>query len=221
MVNYNDVVIGFIERFKINASNIDELCYEFYALFKDDAISVAIERPSCSRIVIIGKDFEVRVYISPNGEGTLATFINTKNNIQTVAGNFKRFLISLNKILLSLANIVEEPTIILRMIIAPKLESAAHVLQAFRDLGMVVETIDKKFINDFNVTIIKGFYIGKNLRKHQTTVSMITNERTEIGITIESKVHLETLYRDNVLHELIVELYNVLTYFEKSLTSKE
>ncbi|MEL9939997.1 MAG: hypothetical protein QW632_02885 [Ignisphaera sp.] len=220
MANYSDVLIGFIERFKISVSHIDELCYEFYALFKDDAISIAIERPSCSRIVIVGKDFEVRVYMSPSGEGTLATFVNAKNDIQIVVGNLKKFLTSLNKILLSLSNIVEEPTIILRMIITLKSETVAHILQIFKDLGMVVEAIDKKLINDFNVTIIKGFYIGKNLRRHQATVSMITNERTEIGITIESKVQPEILYRDNVFRELIVELYNALTHFGELLSNK-
>lgn len=218
MTGYDDVLIGLIERFTIDVGNVDELCYEFYTMFKDNAVSIAIERPSCSRIVVIGKDFEVRVYVSPNGEGTLAMFVNTKNNIHTIVDNFRRFLTSINKTLFSLANIVEEPTIILRMIIAPNYGSADLVLQAFKNMGMVVEAIDKRFVNDFNVIIIKGFYIGKNLRKHQTTISMVTNDRIEIGITVESKIQLEILYRDSLFHELVTDLYNTLKYFENSLS---
>ncbi|MDK6029100.1 hypothetical protein QPL79_06960 [Ignisphaera sp. 4213-co] len=219
MISYNNVLIGFIERFSIDLNSIDELCYKFYSSFKDSAVSIAIERPSCARIVIVGKDFEIRVYMSPTGEGTLSTFISVKQDVYNIIENLKKFLMPINKTVSSLANIMDEPIILLRIILTPSSKTINHILQLFKNMGIVIEVIDRRLINDFNVTIVKGFYIGKNLRKYQVTLSIITNSRVEVGVTVEAKMHIEMLYRDNLLFDFIKDLYSLLTYFEESLIS--
>ena len=219
-----EILLGLIEKFAMDINKVDELCYEFYSMFKDFAVSIAIERPTCSRIVILGKDFEIRLYISPSGEGTLAMFIrmfiDIWSNFVIAFEDIKKILIPVIKTLLSIAKICDDPIIILRDNITIHFKSIANLIEFLRESGMAIEYTDRKIFNDLEIFVIRGFCIGRNLKKYQVTFSVLTNEKIEAGITIESKTKLDVICNDTMLFSFIKELYDFLLDLEKILHEK-
>ncbi|GEM_PF-1478306 len=213
-----EVLVGLIKRFRIDTSRLDDFCYDVYSIFKDHALSMAIERPSCSRIVILGKDFEVRLYISHSGEGVLTLFFTLLPEA-TTAGNLGRTLALLLKTLSSMITASSDPVVVVRNVVFSSVKSVNNLIASLTSMGIVLESIDKKIVNGFEILTLRGFYIGENLKKYTITLSFVTSDRNEIGVTVETRVNEELLHNLNTFLNYVKKMYSFILDLENSLVS--
>jgi hypothetical protein len=213
-----EVVIGLIKKFHIDMSKLDDFCYEVYSVFKDYALSMAVERPSCSRIIVLGKDFEVRLYVSQTGEGILTLFFVLLPEVGVRKG-LEKALTSLLKTLSSMITASNEPIVVVRNIVLSSVRSINTIVTSLIDAGVVLESIDRRVVEDFEILTLKGFFIGENLRKYSIMLSFATGDKSELGITIETRVDEALLHDFNTFLNYVKKIYSFMLNLENSLVN--
>jgi hypothetical protein len=213
-----EVVIGLIKKFHIDMSKLDDFCYEVYSVFKDYALSMAVERPSCSRIIVLGKDFEVRLYVSQTGEGILTLFFVLLPEVGVRKG-LEKALTSLLKTLSSMITASNEPIVVVRNIVLSSVRSINTIVASLIDAGVVLESIDRRVVEDFEILTLKGFFIGENLRKYSIMLSFATGDKSELGITIETRVDEALLHDFNMFLNYVKKIYSFMLNLENSLVN--
>jgi len=213
-----EVVIGLIKKFHIDMSKLDDFCYEVYSVFKDYALSMAVERPSCSRIIVLGKDFEVRLYVSQTGEGILTLFFVLLPEVGVRKG-LEKALTSLLKTLSSMITAGNEPIVVVRNIVLSSVKSINTIVASLIDAGVVLESIDRRIVENFEILTLKGFFIGENLRKYSVMLSFTTGDKSELGITIETRVNEALLHDFNMFLNYVKKIYSFMLDLENSLVN--
>jgi hypothetical protein len=216
-----EVLVGLVKKFRISVNKLDDFCYEIYSLFRNYALSMAIERPSCSRIVVLGKDFEVRLHISHDSESVLTLFFTLLPEMSHATEDLERKLVLLFRTLSSMIITSSEPTVIVRSVIFSPIKSINHLTASLTRMGIVLESIDKKFINDFEILTLRGFYIGENLKRCSIVLSLITGERSELSMTVETRISEELLLNLNMFLNYVKKIYDFIIDLENYLINSD
>jgi hypothetical protein len=88
-------------------------------------------------------------------------------------------------------------------------------------MGIVLESIDKKFINDFEILTLRGFYIGENLKRYSIVLSLITGERSELSMTVETRISEELLLNLNMFLNYVKKIYDFIIDLENYLINSD
>ncbi|MCS7111710.1 MAG: hypothetical protein N3D82_02395 [Ignisphaera sp.] len=188
--------------------HIDELCYGIYSLFKNDALSIAIERPFCNRVVIVGKDFEVRFFNSIKNDSIISIALEVRDSI------FKNVMNFLSNVLVQISRILPKGSLIdknvklgIHTTIKVDQINVEELCQKLFNLSIVLDRTEDRVVEGFPIMVIRGSTIGYDLRRYEITIAMLTSERVELSITIETYIYL-----DKILNGIIYinELINII-----------
>jgi len=188
-------VISLTQKFIINIGNVDELCYQIYSIFRDNALSMAIDRPSCNRMIIIGKDFELRVYVTTQYEGIISIFMELENNIKQFFNNINNLLSNIYKVLNKICNIEPNIRVTLRKIFRTRNKIDINLIQLkLKNLGIATVSKEEKIIDDLHLRIFHGTIIGKKLKKYDIYITLLQNDNIELGLTVDFRSSYNELY---------------------------
>lgn len=188
-------IISLTLKFIINIGNVDDLCYQIYSIFRDNALSMAIDRPSCSRMIIIGKDFELRVYVTTQYEGIISIFMELENNTKQFFNNINNLLSNIYKVLNKICNIEPNIRVSLRKIFRTKNKIDINLIQLkLKNLGIAIVSKEEKIIDDLHLKIFHGTIIGKKLKKYDIYITLLQNDNIELGLTIDFRSYYNELY---------------------------
>jgi hypothetical protein len=203
-----EIVAGVIKKFSIGSvDSLDELCYSLYNMFKDFGASIAVERYTCSKMTIVDRNLEIRFYVSPIGDGVIASFFvlepatNSKSLIHS--------LIQLYKMLTKLVTI-KETNLVLRCSSALDTTPtfATNLYNTLPKIGIALENVEERTAdNIYKLTVIKGFYIGEGLQKRGVLIALISNDTNELSITIETKIDESITLNKQMLENQIAEVH--------------
>ncbi|ADM28691.1 hypothetical protein Igag_1898 [Ignisphaera aggregans DSM 17230] len=188
-------VISLTQKFIINIGNVDELCYQIYSIFRDNALSMAIDRPLCNRMIIIGKDFELRVYVTTQYEGIISIFMELENNIKQFFNNINNLLSNIYKVLNKICNIEPNIRVTLRKIFRTRNKIDINLIQLkLKNLGIATVSKEEKIIDDLHLKIFHGTIIGKKLKKYDIYITLLQNDNIELGLTVDFRSSYNELY---------------------------
>jgi len=188
-------IISLTQKFIINIGNVDDLCYQIYSIFRDNALSMAIDRPSCSRMIIIGKDFELRVYVTTQYEGIISIFMELENNTKQFFNNINNLLSNIYKVLNKICNIEPNIRVTLRKIFRTRNKIDINLIQLkLKNLGIAIVSKEEKIIDDLHLEIFHGAIIGKKLKKYDIYITLLQNDNIELGLTIDFRSSYNELY---------------------------
>lgn len=184
---------------------IDEFCYSIYSLFKGNALSIAIERPFCNRIIVIGKNFEIKFFNSTKNGSIISIAVET-NDI--ILKNMKIFLsnllLQLNRILPKRSSIDKNVKLGIHTTVKVDQINVEELTQKLFNLSIVLDGTEDKVVEGFPIMLIRGSIIGYDLRKYEIIIAMLASEGVELSITIEVNIHLDKISNAiNYINELI------------------
>jgi hypothetical protein len=203
-----EVVAGVIKKFSIGSvDSLDELCYSLYNMFKDFGASIAVERYTCSKMTIVDRNLEIRFYVSPIGDGVIASFFVLEP--ATNSKSLVHSLIQLYKLLSKLVTI-KETNLVIRC--SSTLDTvptfATNPYSTLPKIGIALENVEERTANDiYKLTIIKGFYIGEGLQRRDVLIALISNDTNELSITIETKIDESITLSKQLLENRIAEVH--------------
>ncbi len=205
-------IISLTQKFTINIGNMDDLCYQIYSIFRDNALSMAIDRPSCSRMIIIGRDFELRVYVTTQYEGVISILMELENNVNQFFNNINSLLSNIHKVLNKICNIEPSIRVSLRKIFRTKNKIDFNLIQLkLKNLGIAIMSKEEKIIDELNLKIFHGTIIGKKLKKYDIYVTLLQNNNIELGLTIDFRSHYNELY------DFLKEANNLMNIIELNI----
>lgn len=176
-----------------------------YSLFKNAASSIAVERPFCNRVVIVGKDFEVRFFNSTKNNGIIGIAIEVRDDILK---NVKKFLsetiLQLNKILPKKSTIDNYTKLGIHTTLKVDHINVEELIQKLFSLSIILDKTEDKIIEGFPIIVIKGSTIGYDLRKYEITIAMLASENIELSITVETFIYMDKMFNAiNYINDLI------------------
>ncbi len=189
----------------IDDSYIDEFCYGIYSLFKGNALSIAIDRPFCNRVIIVGKDFEVKFFNSAKNGSIISIAVEIND---TILKNMKTFLdnslLQLNKVLPKKSFIDRNVKLGIHTTIKVDQINVEELIQKLFSLSIVLDRTEDKMVEGFPIMIIRGSTIGYDLRRYEIIIAILASENIELSITIEVSIHLDKIFNAiNYINELI------------------
>lgn len=189
----------------IDSSYIDEFCYTIYSLFKNAALSMAVERPLCNRVVIVGKNFEVRFFTSSTSNSVISIIIETDNNmLKNVKSFLNNTLLQLNKAVPKRGSIDKNIKLGIHTTLKTNQINIEELIQKLFNLSIVLDRTENRMIEGFPIMVIKGSIIGYDLRKYEVAISVLTSDGVELSITIETNICLDKMFNAiNYLNDLL------------------
>ncbi len=207
-------ILSLTQKFIVSIGGIDDLCYQIYSIFRDNALSIAIDRPSCSRMIIIGKEFELRIYITTQYEGVISIFIELDSTLKQSFNNINNLLSSVYKILNKICNIEPSIRVSLRKILRTRNKIDLNLIQSkLKDLGIAIISREERIVDDLHLDVLHGTIIGRKLKKYDIYITLLQSNDVELGLTIDFKSP------HNELYSFLEEANNMMKVIELSIAS--
>jgi len=188
-------IISLTQRFTINIGDVDDLCYQVYSMFRDNALSMAIDRPSCNKMIVVGKNFELRIYVNTQYEGIINIIMELENNIRQFLNNIGNLLSNIYRVLNKFCSIEPYIRVSLRRIFRSRNKIDINLLQMkLESLGIAIVSKEERVIDDLYLRIFRGTIIGRKLKKYDVYVTLLQNGNIELGLAIDFKSYYNELY---------------------------
>jgi len=170
---------------------------------------MAIERPSCNRVVIVGKNFEVKFFVSPTSKSIIGIALEVNDDILKDTKNFlNNILLQLNKILFKKSIVDENIKLGIHTTLKIDQINIEDLIQKLFTLSVVLDKTENKNVEGFPIVVIKGNIIGYDLRKYDITIAILASEEIELSIAIETNIYIDKIFNAiNYINNLI----NIIT----------
>jgi hypothetical protein len=170
---------------------------------------MAIERPSCNRVVIVGKNFEVKFFVSPTNNSIIGIALEVSDDLLKDAKNFlNNILLQLNKILFKKSIVDENIKLGIHTTLKIDQINIEDIIQKLFTLSVVLDKTESKNVEGFPIVVIKGNIIGYDLRKYEITIAILASEEIELSIAIETNIYIDKIF--NAIN-YINNLVNIIT----------
>lgn len=215
----SDVVVGITRRIAIDGKDVEDLCYSLYAAFRWIAQTIAIDRVTCSKIIVMGKGFELRMFVNLEGIGAV-TAIATLNRASEVDEFAAKVLTPLDGVLsrCSVRHLESAVRVFARTTARPKTFKIRDLVTRLEKAGVAIRYTDEKELEGGIVVTIGGVLISKDLRRCNVVLSASTSisgfSNLEIAVEAAAKPaevgsSMRDLYYAASLLRCIVEAQSV------------
>lgn len=203
-------------KYIVKPYNLDDLCYILYSLFKERAVSIAYEKPSCSHMFIVGGSYEIRLHVTASCEVRLSILIDVDMPLTSSSLRYVYTIFSdIDRSFSRLCDAIGGVYLSLRTALWIKKANVSLIEKLLTELGVVVYAKESHIISDIAITIIRGRIIGKDLRLYDITVTLLYNSMAEINISIETEVDSENVF--DRLIDIQTLLYTIVEYMAYNL----
>jgi len=188
-MEYVSNVLGLSRKYFIRPYNIDDVCYNLFSRFREKAVSIAYEKPSCSHMFIVGSNYEIRLFMKPTNEAYLSVLINTGSSLPLrVIGYAQKVFNDVDRLMARFSESYEDINVLFRTAFRCRRVSTSDIEKLMNLLGIVVYAKEVHMVSDIAISVVRGRLVGKNLSQYDVIVTMIENEASEISIAVETRV---------------------------------
>lgn len=203
-------------RYLIKPYGIDEICYSIYNAFKDKAVSIAYEKPTCSHIFVVGSNYEIRLFISPSLEVHLNVLADIRSfTTPHIFKSIQKIFNDIDKLFSKLSYSTSCISLAVRSSFKIRGGSPSDLEELLKSLGIAVYARDFSDISGIGVVVIRGKTFGRNLKQYEVVVSLLQD-----GVNTDITASVETESSEEDIVEQLADMQNTLYSIVEHLTAK-
>lgn len=218
-MRYTSTTLSLSRKYMLKPGSQDDVCYVLYAMFKDKAMSIAYEKPSCSHMFVVGMNFEIRLFINSLREAHLSILIDVGPVLSSKALVVaKSMFFNIDKAVSKFCETQGQVHALLRTSFRCRGITLDNVGKVLENLGIAVCSRELHTVNDIVLTVVRGKTVGKNLKRYDVTVTILENYESEISVSVETDLDEESpLTQLTEIQNILYNLVELIIVNNKSL----
>ena len=197
---YRVIYIGIECQIIIDPHYTEDSCYALFRTLSDQCSMVSVDKPSCSRAIAYGENFEIRLFIrSTTGEALLIITVNSANNtlkedsvtafelFNKVFGALSRYILYLRKIRIYIRSSLRFP-----------IHRIRNIITGLQSIGIALTKTELKNLEGSHIYMITGLYIEQHLRSYEINIVAFIRDSpiAEASTTITSYTNKDKIFED-------------------------
>jgi len=154
---------------------------------------------------IVGSNYEVRVFIGSLREVQLNLLVDVGGAISSKIVAFAQSMFyNLDRILSKFCEAESDIHILFRSTFRCERTAIDDIEKKLSYLGVAVFSRELHTVSDIMLSVIRGRFVGRNLKRYDITVTFIENEGAELSVSVETDANIKKPL------EQIIEVQDIL-----------
>ncbi len=197
--------VGIEAELRINVKRLEDACYSIFELYSKKNAIVSIDKTMCSRIIVYGRDYEVRLFVHrSSGDAILSISVGFSGTGRWDSHKVASYATTVFEEAFSTISRFSEELKRIRIYVKSSLKLPTHRIRELVDelhqLGIALTRLELRDLEESSIYVLSGLYVESGLRTYE--ISILALMRSE-PIAEASATISTSSTPDCLLHDLV------------------
>ncbi len=204
-MTFKVLYVGIEAELRINVKRLEDACYSIFELYSKKNAIVSIDKTACSRIIVYGSDYEVRLFVHrTNGNAILSISVGFSGSGRWDSHRVASYATTIFGETFSTISRFSEELRRIRIYVKSSLRLPTHrirgLIDELRQLGIALTKLELRDLEESSIYVMSGLYVEPGLKTYEISIlALIRNEPiAEASATISTSSTLNCLLHDLV-----------------------
>ncbi len=197
--------MGIEAELRINVKRLEDACYSIFELYSKKNAIVSIDKTMCSRIIVYGSDYEVRLFVHrSSGDTILSISVGFSGSGRWDSHKVASYAITIFEETFSAISKFNEELKRIRIYVKSSLRLPTHrirkLVNELRQIGIALTRLELRDLEESSIYVLSGLYVEPGLKTYEISILALVRSEpiVEASATISTSSTL-----DYLLHDLI------------------